>query len=43
MSLNKTFIDKAEVTWQFKANDQEKLFIGKLTFSARLGTAGKGY
>lgn len=30
MSLNKTLFDKAEAIWQFKENDQEKVFIGQI-------------
>lgn len=41
MSLNKTFIDKAEVTWQFKANDQEKVSVGKIDIFSQFGYSRK--
>lgn len=37
MSLNKTLIDKAEVTWQFKENDQGKVFIGQIDIFCQFG------
>lgn len=41
MSLKKTYIDKAEVPCQFKANDQEKVFIGKIDIFSQFGYSRK--
>lgn len=41
MSLNKTFIDKAEVTWQFKENDQGKVFIEQIDIFSQFGYSRK--
>ena len=43
MSLKQTLTDKAEATWQFKENTQEKAFMEQIDIFSHLSAAGKDY
>ena len=41
MSLKQMLTDKAEATWQFKENTQEKAFMEQIDIFSHLSAAGK--